>query len=302
MKKSKIILLAVILIAAGLMLGAVGLVVADFDVTKLSPARLTANIHNVDEDFTKISIDTDISNVELALTKDGTCQVWCLEEVNYFHKVSVENNTLTITTQDDRKWYEHIGVRFEDFHSVTVWLPEEVYEELVITCSTADVKISKEFNFDWADISTTTGDIRWLGSIVDTLSLEVSTGDITVKDTLCDTLTAKTSTGDIRLYTSGASKQLLAKTGTGDVIFDRFNARSMTVKTGTGDVTGTLFSNKIFFTHTNTGDVRVPAPSNEEKTFQIVSSTGEVLSTFTERPGLCEITTDTGDIRIDLVE
>ena len=300
MKKSKSILLAFILIAAGLMLGAVGLVVADFDVTKLSSAHLTANIHNIDEDFTKISIDADISNVELALSKDGTCQVWCLEEFNYFHKVSVENDTLTITIQDDRKWYEHIGVHFEDFHSVTLWLPEEVYEELTITCSTADVKISKDFNFDWADISTTTGDIRWLGSMVDTLSLEVSTGDISVKDTLCDTLSAKTSTGDIRLYTSGASKQLLAKTGTGDVFFDRFNARSMTVKTGTGDVTGTLLSNMVFFTHTNTGDIRVPAPSNEEKTFQLVSSTGEVLDTFTIYPGHCEITTNTGDIRIDL--
>lgn len=300
MKKSKSILLAVILIAVGLVLAAVGLWDSDFDFTKLSSQQLTANIHNIDEDFTKISIDTDISNVELALAKDGTCQVWCLEEVNYFHKVSVENDTLTITTQDDRKWYEHIGVHFADFHSVTVWLPEEAYEELTITCSTADVKISKDFHFDWADISTATGDIRWLGSWVDTLSLEVSTGDISVKDTLCNTLSAKTSTGDIRLYTSGASKQLLAKTGTGDVFFDRFNARSMTVKTGTGDVTGTLLSNMVFFTHTNTGDIRVPAPSNEEKTFQLVSSTGEVLDTFTIYPGLCEITTNTGNIRIDL--
>ncbi len=302
MKKSKIILLAVILIAAGLVLGTVGLWDADFDFTKLSAQQLTANIHNIDEDFTKISIDTDISNVELALSKDGTCQVWCLEEVNYFHKVSVEEGALTITTQDDRKWYEHIGVRFADYHSITLWLPEEVYEELAITCSTADVKVAKDFHFDWADIRTSTGDIRWLGSWVDTLSLEVSTGNITVKDTLCNNLDAKTTTGDIRLYTGGASKQLLAKTGTGDVIFNRFNARYMKVKTGTGDVTGTLLSKHQFFTHTNTGDIRVPASSSEPTTTMVYSSTGELLATSTIYPGICEITTDTGDIRIDLSE
>lgn len=302
MKKSKIILLAVILIAAGLILGTVGLWDADFDFTKLSAQQLTANIHNIDEDFTKISIDTDISNVELVLSKDGTCQVWCLEEVNYFHKVSVEEGTLTITTQDDRKWYEHIGVRFADFHSITLWLPEEVYEELTITCRTADVKIAKDFKFDWADIQTTTGDIRWLGSMVNALSLTVSTGDITVKDTICDALTAETSTGDIRLHTTGVSKHLLAKTGTGDVQFDHFNARSMKVKTGTGDVAGTLLSNMFFITQTDTGTVRVPAPSTEEKGWKLLSSTGELLATGTIQMGYAEISTDTGDIRIDLSE
>jgi hypothetical protein len=300
MKKTKIVLLAVVLIAAGLVLAAAGLWIADFDFSKLSSQQLTANTYHIDEDFSKISIDTEISNVELALAEDGTCQVWCLEEVNYFHKVSVENGTLTISTQDNRKWYEHVGVNITDFHSITVWLPKQVYEALTVTCTTADVKISKDFRFDRADLSTTTGDIRWLGSGVDTLSLAVTTGDISVKDTLCNTLSAKTTTGDIRLYTSGATKQLQAQVTAGDVRFDRFNAPEMTVKTTTGDVTGTLLSNKTFLTHTTTGSVQTPDPSVESGPWQLVSSAGKVLSDAFCQEGTCEITTTTGNIRIDL--
>lgn len=295
----KSIILAVSLVVVGLIVGAVGLVSVNFDFTKLSLARLTANIYNVEEDFTKISIDTDISDVTLALSKGNTCQVVCLEEVNYTHKVSVENNTLTITTQDDRTWYEHIGMNIGDYHSITVWLPKKAYEELTVTCRTADVQIPKDFSFGWADITTTTGGIKWQGSMVNNLLLSVTTGDIRIDDTSCQTLTVKTDTGDIRLTNTIITESLTAKTDTGDVCFDLCDVKAMSVKTDTGDVTGTLLSNKIFVTKTDTGKIVVPTPA-EGGIGQILSQEGELIIQDNLHPGFCYITTDTGDIRIKL--
>lgn len=302
MKKSKkTIIFAVSLVVAGLIIGAVGLFAVNFDFTKLSMARLTSNIHTVEEDFTSISIDTDISDVTLALSKGNTCQVVCLEEVNYTHKVSVENNTLTITTEDNRTWYEHIGINFGDYHNVTIFLPKKAYEELTVTCRTADVQIPKDFSFSWADITTTTGDIKWQGSKVDTLSLAVTTGDIRVKDILfCKNITTKTQTGDITLSNIIATNDLIAKTTTGDVRFDRFDASSMDVKTTTGDVTGTLLSYKRFSVRTDTGTLRLPPMPDDTHTLVITDEAGKVLSTQTFNPGPCNIRTTTGDIRIDL--
>lgn len=301
--KKKIIILSVCLIVAGLVIGAAGLFAVNFDFSKLTLARLTANIHSVDTDFTKISIDTAISDVRLELSKDGSCQVVCMEEINYTHQVSVEHNTLTITTVDNRMWYEKIGVNLGDFHSVTVRLPKEVYEDLTVTCRTADVEIPKDFNFGWADITTTTGDIKWQGSMVNNLMLSVSTGDIFVDDTGCQTLTAQTGTGDIRLSHTGVTQSFVAKTGTGDVRFDAVDANAMSVQTGTGDVTGTLLSNMFFITKTGTGDVKVPdLPKDSGVRGEIVSIEGNdiYIATDENRLGLCEITTSTGDIRIEL--
>ena len=306
MKKTKILtILAVSLVVAGLVIGTAGLVAVNFDFSKLTLARLTANIHNVEEDFTKISIDTAISDVRLELSKDGSCQVVCLEEINYTHQVSVEHQTLTITTEDNRMWYEKIGMNFGDFHSVTVRLPKAVYEDITVTCHTADVEIPKDFNFGWADITTTTGDIKWQGSMVNNLMLSVSTGDIFVDDTASQNLTAKTDTGDIRLSQTGVTQSLIAKTGTGDVRFESLNCRTMSVQTGTGDVTGTLLSNMFFVTKTSTGNVKVPDLSKENGQSQIgeivsVDGNNIYVTVGTQKLGYAEITTGTGDIHIEL--
>ena len=68
---------------------------------------------------------------------------------------------------------------------------------------------------------------------------------------------------------------------TGDVGFDACDAAAISVKTETDDVTGSLLSSKIFITRTDTGKVDVPT---------------------TVSGGVCEIPTDTGHIRISILE
>lgn len=302
MKNSKkSIILAVSLVVAGLIIGAAGLFAVNFDFPKLSLSQPTTNTHSVEGDFTCISIDTDISDVRLEVSQDDTCQVVCQEEANCFHTVSVENYTLTITMQDNRMWYEHIGMHFGNSHSITVYLPKKAYEELTVNCDTADVEIPKGFSFGHADIATTTGDIKWQGSMVNNLLISVSTGDVLVDDTGCQNLTAKTTTGDIRLSHTIITQNLTVKTTTGDVRFDRSDAHTMDIKTTTGDVTGTLLSYKRFTVITDTGTLRLPPMAdNTDKTFVVTDETGKVLSTGTSNPGPCNIRTTTGDVHIAL--
>ena len=59
------------------------------------------------------------------------------------------------------------------------------------------------------------------------------------------------------------------------------DAGELHIRTDTGDVTGTLRTKKVFITETDTGKVEVPK-----------SITG----------GECEITTDTGDIKIEILK
>ena len=66
---------------------------------------------------------------------------------------------------------------------------------------------------------------------------------------------------------------------TGDIEFHGCDAETIYVETDTGDVTGTLLTDKVFITETDTGSVDVPK-----------SVSG----------GRCEISTDTGDIRIEI--
>ncbi len=66
---------------------------------------------------------------------------------------------------------------------------------------------------------------------------------------------------------------------TGSVKFNKSDAGEIKVVTTTGDVKGTLLTDKVFIVNTNTGKKEVP-------------------NTITG--GRCEITTDTGDIKISI--
>ena len=284
MKNTKrLIILALCLVLIGIVISGAGMLAVNFDFSALSLTKFTITTHTAETDFTKLSISTEISDVSLAVSEDNTCYVVCREEENYFHTVSVENHTLTIATQDDRMWYEHMGIHFGNSHAVTVYLPKKAYESLTISCSTADVEVPKGFSFGFADIKISTGDVIWQGSTVNDLSVSLSTGEILVTDTGCQNLFVTTGTGDIALTSTVVVEKFIAQTSTGDIFFDRFDANDMSVQTGTGDVRGTLLSNKLFVTEADTGNIQVPAP------------TGDVTEA-----DICRITTNTGDIHITL--
>jgi DUF4097 and DUF4098 domain-containing protein YvlB len=76
-----------------------------------------------------------------------------------------------------------------------------------------------------------------------------------------------------------ASGAFVIKRTTGDVTFEGCDAAELLVATDTGDVEGTLLTEKIFFVETDTGRREYPK-----------TTTG----------GKCEITTDTGDIKISI--
>ena len=95
----------------------------------------------------------------------------------------------------------------------------------------------------------------------------------------CKNLITRGNTGDVSLENVIATEMFSIERSTGDVRFTDCDAAEICVKTDTGDVTGSFLSDKIFITNTDTGSVNVPK---------------------TVIGGKCEITTDTGDIKITI--
>lgn len=287
-------------------------------MTACSSRNYETNIHKVNEEFNNISIKTDTADIAFVLSDDGMCRVVCYEDAKESHSVEVQNGTLTVNVDNDKKWYDYIQVNI-DTPKITVYLPESEYSSLVIEESTGDIEISSDFEFTSIDISLSTGDVKCYASAAEAIKIVASTGDIyaesisasslditvstgkvTVSDVTCDAditigvSTGKTelsnivcksvistgSTGDILLQDVIAIEKFLIERSTGDVTFNSCDAAEMYVKTDAGDVKGTLLSDKVFITETDTGNIRVPN-----------SITG----------GKCEITTDTGDIKIEVI-
>ena len=112
------------------------------------------------------------------------------------------------------------------------------------------------------------------------MGIALSTGKSELTDVSCNSFSSTGSTGDIILKNVIVKENMSVERSTGDVRFEKSDAGELTVITDTGDVKGSLLTDKIFVTQSDTGKVDVP---------ETVSG------------GKCKVTTDTGDIRIEIV-
>ena len=306
-----------VLILFGLILFAIAMTANEWDFTKLGTEVYEDNAFEIREDFRNIDIKSDTADIQFLSAEDSVCKVICHESEKQKHAVSVQDHALTITLTDNREWYEYIGIQTEKM-KITVYLPKESYGTLTINEHTGDIEIPVGFFFENIDVVTTTGDVKneasaserirvhtSTGDILvqnitaDTLDLAVSTGKIEattltvasdarirvttgktrISDMICETLVSHGSTGDISLQNVIASDRFSIERSTGDVSFDGCDAAALFVKTDTGDVKGTLLSEKRFFAESDTGKILVPKHTDG---------------------GKCEITTDTGDIKVEI--
>lgn len=305
------------LVIIGCILLAVVMAVTGQDRSELSTVMYETNTYRITEAFIALSLTTDTADITFAPSDDGKCRVECYEEEHAKHSVSVENNTLTISINDQRSWDEYIGFTF-DSPKITVYLPDTEYGALSIQESTGNVEIPEEFSFESVDISASTGSVDLGASAQDTvrigtstgdiqvenisaasLELSVSTGEVTVSgvkcsgditvsvstgkshlnDVSCQSVISTGTTGDIYLDNVISAGKLSITRSTGNVSFDGSDAAEITVRTDTGNITGSLLTDKVFITASDTGSVEVPG---------------------TVTGGRCEIDTDTGNIKIEI--
>ena len=316
-RNKKWIIAAVVILVIGILICGATFVASGFDFGILGSAKYETNTYDVNEEFQDISIHTDVDKIVFEKSEDSRCRVVCNETEDIKHDVQVKDETLSISVQDNREWYEFFSIGIRE-PGVTVYLPAAQYNRLTVDSGTGNVTIPEDFSFEDIEITLSTGDVTCSASAEKNISITSGTGDIRcfgiravqiylevttghinassvncdgifdvhvsagkaeLTDIKCGDMRSIGSTGDLILKNVMASGELDVRRSTGDIRFEGCDAGSIYAKTSTGGVTGTLLSDKVFITDTGTGDVDVP------KTVQ---------------GGKCEITTSTGDIRIQI--
>ena len=319
MKKSTVICLivAAALMLVGVLLFTTAMAATDFNFASgFNTAKYDTASYEITDEFDSISIETDTADINILPATDGKVKVLCFEQENLAHEVTVEDGTLKVKLVDGRRWFEHIS--FFNLHSpmINVYLPESEYATLSVDADTSDVDVAREFSFESVDIKVTTGDVKCYASASAALKVKastgrvaiedlsagsvdittttgsvrasnvtcegdfkvgVSTGKVKLSDVTCKNLISTGSTGDITLSSVIATERFDIERSTGDVNLEACDAASLIIITDTGEVEGSLLSDKVFVVRTDTGDIDVPK---------------------TTSGGICEITTDTGDVEI----
>ncbi len=317
MKRStKIILItAVCLIVAGTAVCFAAPAFFDFEFDNLL-AHGTVKVYEPGDGFDRIEVYTAESDILLMPSEDGICRVRCRESEKLFHTVSVSGGALVIEQKDTREWYDMIGFLSPET-DITVYLPENVYESLILSSKSGKITVPDGFTFGSAGVSALSGDVRFEADTKGLLEAETSSGSLTVRGTEADKMNLGTVSGDLHVDSARASEliasalsgeieisasgfgslgvsitsgdismsdtvvdgDLSAVSTSGDVKLFGCDAKSLLIKTVSGDASGTLLSEKVFITETSSGRVNVP----------------ETLS-----GGKCKIITTSGDIDFDI--
>lgn len=183
-----------------------------------------------------------------------------------------------------REWEKEQHKVFVEDGSLTIRLEDKRawYEHIGIRFDSPGITVYlPEGQYGTLNIKTDTGDVRLQGVSPERLTVKVSTGNTILQDIACGSLAALGDTGDISLENVVTEGMLSVLCDTGDVRLTRCDGGEISIKTDTGDVSGSLLSEKVFSVHSDTGRVNVPK-----------SVAG----------GPCEITTDTGDIKITIAD
>ncbi|MGN1004020.1 MAG: DUF4097 family beta strand repeat-containing protein [Oscillospiraceae bacterium] len=323
MKRAKKItlLIALACVAAGAAISLGALAVIGFDVSRLNTMKFENNTYQVEESFSHIRIEGAECDVRLLPSRNGACTVVCSEGKNISHTVTVDGDTLKITRTDSRKWYERMGIYWGDEMSVTIYLPERVYGDLFIRSVSGDITVPVGFTFTQSEIVNTSGEIAYAAGTESSLTLKTTSGDLTVRDLTAGALEIRSTSGEVTIHsavvsgdvvvetvsgeielegvnaqamsiqsTSGdveladtvAAGHIEIKTVSGEIELERSDAETLRIKSTSGDVSGSLLTEKRFTTHTTSGSVNVP---------NIASPAA----------GTCEITTTSGNIRLNYV-
>ena len=308
MKKIIIIVFVMVAVIGGIL----------FTVGIVNNKRHTVvNAYELTEEYKNITIDVSETDVYFKVSEDGKTKMVAEETEKQKHTVQIIDGVLTITREDNKKWYEKM-FDFGDSTKITVYMPNtEDYGNLNVKASTGNLTVEKGFVFDniLSDRSTGNTDIKAVvnGKIDATastgnitvsettckvatvkvstgkvafnnvriegdLTLSSSTGNITLNDLSCENLAVAVSTGNVNLIETVANGNFIASASTGNIIFYNFDAETIKITVSTGSVTGTIKTEKNFYCTSDTGRVIVPKTDG----------------------GLCDIKVSTGDIILEI--
>ncbi len=336
---SKLSKLGAALIIVGAIVFLAGSAALGFKYIKLDTHKYQNATYAPEGEFSRIDVDDDTADVGFLRAENGKLRVECFEIADEPHEVSIENGTLYIKAAE-RNWLSNLSFRLKTT-TVRIYLPNDVYESVSVDTDTGDTAFENGFSLGTLQIDGSTGDVTVSGAKIGNARVHVSTGDVEFADSEVGALNVISSTGDITLENiAGVSGGVALTASTGDIKLSRIQADAcaISIKTDTGSVsfkdtscagisvetdTGDVTFDSVAVrgrleTETDTGDIKlVRADTDElrfktdtgdvegsvigEKIYITNTHTGHVSVPQTYSGGKCEIETDTGDIKIEML-
>lgn len=316
--KKVFIILAVVFIIIGLAMTGIAMAAAGFDFKNINTVSYETKIYDIKESFEVLIVDDTNCDIRMLASESDVCKVTVCDTAGMEHQVEAYDGALHVTSNDNRKWYEHIGIFSSEDCEVVIELPEAEYRSALLKTMSGDIDVSDGISFEDAILISTSGDVLFNGVVKNELTARSTSGEVVVENIETTYVNVESTSGDVKLSGISGFSVIAASTSgdvqlsdvnvkglvtsstsgdidmdvvnvenkaeieavSGDIEFDAFDAGTIEMKTASGDVKGEIITPKNIITDTSSGDVTVPVSD---------STAGD-----------CVIETVSGDIKIEL--
>ncbi len=280
--------------------------------------------HEVSGEFSEIEIKSntsDVIDVIIRVSESGKCYAVCDESDRIKCELTNENGILRLIENDERKWYDRIGIFFGGRDAV-LYLPEGVYTSLKIEISSGNINCTDTaLTFKSSELQTTSGSIKYAGntevltaetasgsisisdSTVKKAELSLSSGSIKIVNTAADDIEAETSSGGITLDNVRATETIVlaASSGkiqltdvisenvlrleatSGSIIFSDCDGKDIYIQASSGNIKGTVLTGKTYDVSASSGSTSYPDKAFPEGgTFKARTSSGSIKIELSE--------------------
>lgn len=245
-----------------------------FKTKKKKQVVFETKTYTVTEPFHSLDIQSSVSNVCFAVSKDAQCKVICTETEEIYCTVSVENGTLMVVQQDAKclNWDNADKTEMK----ITVFLPAQSYRSARADSKSGNIFIGTEFTFDTAEISSKSGNIEFSAAVNGELFVHNVSGGITVERVHSSALYAKSVSGNILLQSFCADGNIRLESTSGSIQFKDSDAQTLHIQTVSGCVHGNLLSPKKFEISTMSGIADVSDSSAQADVCAVTTVSGTV--------------------------
>ena len=278
--KKFFIALAILLLVAGSGICITILAMNEFNYRKVINSTVVENTKKVEGIFSNIEVSDYINDIELVYITEGEEKVVTKTLEDFSYDIKVENDTLYVISNNNRKWYEFYTWVGTSDCKTTIYVKNNIFNNFKCKVETGDI-ILKNYSFKSLSIEMSTGDATLENiNVENDLVLSSSTGDIITKNVNVNgNLNVKASTGDIVLDNDKVLGNTTIKTSTGSIKFDKFDAQKIEASTSTGSINGSLVGDHNYEASSSTGSTSYPTPVGNAPLCKLSSSTGSITIT-----------------------
>ena len=178
------------------------------------PCELETHEYEIKEKFKDITIIADTADIQLILSEKPNSFIVCEEEKNARHSVIVKENTLRIEVDDNKKWYEDLGINLCN-PKITVYLGKSEWSNISLKTDTGNILLDNIIATGKLATETETGNVNFEACDASEVFIKTDTGNVKGNLLTDKVFITNTDTGnvDVPKTVSGGKCEVVTDTG-----------------------------------------------------------------------------------------